>query len=96
MVRDYYKEEVQPVVEELLQTCKKPRVWLCPRLLTSGRIEVHPILKGIECTKTTVPELIKGRRVVRHFTENSMDCIIWENAGLELEDKKAWGTEDDQ
>ncbi len=72
-------EEKEMTVREYVKWkgCKK--IWLCPSLVSDGRISTDPILTGIECSDWGIPERIRNKKVRRHYVEEGFECIIWEN-----------------
>lgn len=81
-----------PTVAEHVKRCSYSKIWLCPSIVHTNRIDPGPLLKGIECSKSTIPEPLKDKLVRRRFAENNTECIIWENdneqALLDFEDKQ--------
>lgn len=68
-----------PTVEEYVNDKGCKRLWLCPSLVSNGKIGNPPYLSGLECSASTIPDQVKGKKVRRHFNENGVECIIWEN-----------------
>ena len=63
------------------------RLWLCPDIARWTRIDPHPVLKGIDCSVSTIPEIIKPRQVLKWFKEAGVDCIIWKSEKSDSEIK---------
>jgi len=66
-------------VEEVIESISSSKFWLCPSTVFKPRFNPSPIMGGLECTKTTVPEVLKSRRVKKSYSENGRYCIIWIN-----------------
>lgn len=67
------------------QGCSK--LWLCPDIARWTKIDPHPILKGIDCSASTIPETIKERQALKWFKEAGVDCIIWKSEKSDSEIK---------
>lgn len=68
-----------PTVAEVAAQSRQSKIWLCPRLVEDGRISRPALLQGYDCTRSTIPDEVKDKKVVRHFVESNTECIIWEN-----------------
>lgn len=68
-----------PTVLEYVKEHDYSRLWLCPSIVSNGKISNPPWMYGYECTQNTIPDEIKNKKVRRHYKENNVDCIIWEN-----------------
>ena len=68
-----------PTVEEYVKENGYTKLWLCPSAVSTGRIGIEPIFRGYECSASSIPEKIKTKKVRKHFRENGVHCIIWEN-----------------
>lgn len=55
------------------------KIWLCPHLVSNGKIGNPSTLTGFECTSSSIPEDIKQKRVWTHFREGGFECIVWYN-----------------
>lgn len=66
-------------VEEHVRRSGHHKLWLCPSLVSDGRINVNPLWQGIECTSNTIPDKIKSKLVRERFRDGGFECIIWEN-----------------
>lgn len=66
-------------LSEFVKGLHTQKLWLCPRLLRDAKLSQDPLLQGIECTPSTIPEELRDKHVTRHFREGKTDCIIWEN-----------------
>ena len=69
------------------------KVWVCPHLVSNGKISNPIIFSGIECTVSTIPEEIKGKKVKTHFRELNTECIVWyndEDVSYMDQDSKGW------
>lgn len=55
------------------------RLWLCPHAVSTGRLDISPIFRGLECSASTIPEELKNKKVWSRFKEDNMECIIWYN-----------------
>lgn len=65
-------------IQECAKQSRYSKMWLCPNLVTSGKLSIDPLLSGFECSPNTVPESLKDKEVVKHFAEDSITCVIWE------------------
>ena len=68
-----------PTVAEFVKCNRSTKVWLCPSLVSNGKISNPSYLSGIECTGTTIPDNLKDKKVRHSFKEEGFECIIWEN-----------------
>ena len=68
-------------VQDLLDETRHSKIWLCPDQSSHSAFRQHPLLQGLECAKSTVPEELKSKIVVKHFVEDHFLCIIWHNDG---------------
>ena len=68
-----------PTVGEYLKMHDYAKIWVCPHIVNSGSINIDPILKGIECTASTIPDPILSKKVWGHFNDGKFHCIIWYN-----------------
>lgn len=68
-----------PTVQDYIKQHRKDKIWLCPSIVSNSKLAVDPILRGIDCTPSTVPEEIRGKLVRRSYIEGGALCIIWEN-----------------
>ena len=66
-------------VEEYVKKNNLKKLWLCPNLVSGGKIVNPPIFSGYECAHFSIPEEIKSKLVTRHFKEDNTDCLIWKN-----------------
>lgn len=66
-------------VQEKADQTKYNKIWLCPHLVFTDKIDAGPLLTGIDCTKSTIPVELKDKNVTKSFVESSIQCIIWEN-----------------
>lgn len=66
-------------VQEFVNSSTKSKFWLCPNISASQAITTDSLYQGYECSKHTVPDKVKNKKVLKHFVEDKMDCIIWEN-----------------
>ena len=64
---------------EYLKQHKYSKIWLCPDIVSDGRIKRNPLWQGIDCTPSTIPEELKEKEVVRTFNDCGSHCIIWKN-----------------
>lgn len=55
------------------------KVWICPNAVSNGKIGNPDYLSGLECTVSTIPEVIRNKKVYRHFREDNYECIVWYN-----------------
>lgn len=67
------------VAEFVEKNVDRTKFWLCPNALFSGKINTDPVLAGYECTRTTIPQKVQDKEVVKHFGEEGVMCIIWEH-----------------
>ena len=70
---------IDATVEELVKERRYSKLWLCPSIVSTGKIDTDPLFQGFECSASNIPEFIKGKKVRKHFKENGLHCIIWEN-----------------
>lgn len=68
-------------VAEIVADSKYNKIWLCPHEVSAGTFETNPLLRGIECTRSTVPKKLRDKEVEKHFSEDNFQCIIWINDG---------------
>lgn len=68
-------------VSELVAQSSQHKVWLCPSISACQTFQTHPLIKGVECTKSTVPEKLKDMKIEKYFVEDGFLCIIWVNDG---------------
>ena len=68
-----------PTLGEYIKTHKYPKIWLCPSLVSDGRIKRNPLWDGIDCTPSTIPSELKDKKVRKTFNDCGTHCIIWEN-----------------
>lgn len=66
-------------VEEYAQIKGYTRLWLCPSILSNGKIGNPPYLGGLECSTSTIPAEVRNKKVEKVFKEGSLQCIIWHN-----------------
>lgn len=66
-------------VEELVKSKSQSKVWLCPDIASHSAFHLHPLLQGIDCNKTTIPEELKSMKVIKYFIEDHALCVIWHN-----------------
>lgn len=66
-------------VEELVSRSDHSKIWLCPSVVSNRTYATSTLLQGIDCSKSTIPEELKGKEVNKHFIEDDQLCIIWEN-----------------
>ena len=66
-------------VIEYVKEKQPSKVWLCPDTVYHPKFNPNPLLQGYECTKSTVPEKLRNKEMVKHFLENGFTCIIWKN-----------------
>ena len=66
-------------VEQHVKQKSCHRLWLCPSAVSTGRVDIDPIFRGLECSASTIPEPLKTKKVRTRFREANMECIIWEN-----------------
>lgn len=66
-------------VEECVKSTSLSKVWLCPHIVNDIRFNVDPLLRGVECTKSTVPVDLRTKEVRSTFKEAGALCIIWQN-----------------
>ena len=66
-------------VEECVKQSYLSKIWLCPNIVYNSKITPDPLLCGISCTKTTVPEELRQKEVASHRKEADTECIIWSN-----------------
>ena len=66
-------------VREILSKFDHSKIWLCPHEVSDSTFERNPLLKGIECTRTTVPKELLDKSVDKTFVESGFLCIIWRN-----------------
>lgn len=55
------------------------KVWLCPHLVSNGKIGNPEYLSGIECTASTIPDIVRPKKVKSTFREGGFECITWYN-----------------
>lgn len=67
-------------VQECILQSGKSKFWLCPSIVHNARFNAHPLLAGYECSKGTIPEEISDREVTKHYSENGVECIFWDNS----------------
>ena len=58
---------------------KLQKMWICPSLVSIGKIGLPPYLAGMDCSRNTIPEEVQNKKVIKVFTDNGTTCIIWEN-----------------
>ena len=68
-----------PTVQEYVEQKGCSKLWLCPSIVSNGKIGNPLYLSGLECSKNTIPDIIRNKKVRRHYQENGVECIIWEN-----------------
>ena len=68
-------------VMDLVAESEYSRIWLCPSIVSNRKYSDSELLQGIDCSKSTVPELLKQMNVKKHFVEDDQLCIIWDNDG---------------
>ena len=71
--------EVASTVLEHAKSKGCNRLWLCPHAVSTGRVDISSIFRGLECSTSTIPEELKNKKVWTHFKEDNMECIIWYN-----------------
>ena len=69
----------QFTVEEYVSKHNYAKLWLCPSLVSDGKISRNPLMQGLECTRTTIPNDIRNKKVRITFNDGGTCCIIWEN-----------------
>ena len=80
-------------VIELINNDTHHKIWLCPDHVSDNTFQTNTLLKGIECTRYTVPDKLQDKKIKKHFLEDNFLCIIWENDGS-LEREKLEAIED--
>jgi hypothetical protein len=55
------------------------KVWVCPHIVSNGKISNPIRFSGIECTATSIPDDVKPKKVKSHFRELGTECIVWYN-----------------
>lgn len=66
-------------VSELIKISTIDKIWLCPSVVHQPSFRTNTLLRGIECTKSTVPKKLLDMEVRKHFKEGGFLCIIWVN-----------------
>lgn len=66
-------------IREYLTKCFHKKVWVCPNIVNNSSISIDPLLTGVECTSSTVPEELLDKKVHVVFNDGDFHCIIWEN-----------------
>ena len=67
-------------VQEFVNQKRGKKLWLCPSIVNNIKFNPDPVLKGLECTESSIPEVLKDKYVRTYFNENGTLCIIWENS----------------
>lgn len=80
-----------PTVEEYVKEHDCSKVWVCPHLVSNGRIGNPTYLGGVECTSSTIPEPVKSKKVRKVFKQDGFLCIIWQN-----DEDPGWDSEIDK
>jgi len=68
--------------ETVIEHIKKShytKLWLCPSLVSDGRIGGDPLLRGIECTPSSVPKELYDKKVRTVYNDCGTHCIVWVN-----------------
>lgn len=73
-------------VIECAEQSKKTKIWLCPHEVKHPKFVPHPFLTGIECSKSTIPDGLKDKRVTKQYVDGGFQCIIWFNDLEEVDD----------
>lgn len=68
-----------PTVEEYVREHDSSKVWVCPHLVSNGKIGNPTYLGGVECTPSTIPEQVKPKKVRKVFKQGGFLCIVWQN-----------------
>lgn len=68
-----------PNVGDYVKQYDYNKIWVCPHIVNTGSINIDPILKGIECTSSTIPGPVLDKKVWKHFNDGKVHCIIWYN-----------------
>lgn len=68
-------------VSEVVSQQLNNKIWLCPSVVSCKTFRIHPLLKGIECTKSTVPQDLRNMKVEKYFSDCDFFCVIWINDG---------------
>ena len=71
--------ESAPTVQDYVKEHNFGKVWVCPHLVSNGRISNPGYMGGIECTASTIPEEVKLKKVRKAFKQADYACIIWQN-----------------
>ena len=66
-------------VQEYVNERSYSKIWVCPHIVSNGKIAYDPVLKGIECTPSTIPPAIRDKKVWSKFADGSTLCVIWYN-----------------
>ena len=77
MMRDL--ENALTVEQYIKQKGITGKVWVCPHLVSNGKIGNPDYLTGVECTTSSIPEIVKCKKVREHFREDNFECIVWQN-----------------
>ena len=75
-------------VEQLVKSSVVNKIWLCPHVVHKPSFSTNNLLKGIECTKSTVPKQLLDKEVRKEFKEGGFLCIIWYNDPANEEEMK--------
>jgi len=68
-------------VRQVVDSYALSKIWLCPDHVPVSPFKVIPLLRGLDCTNTTVPPELEEMRVTKVFFEDNTLCIIWKNDG---------------
>ena len=68
-------------VMETVNSYASTKIWLCPDHVPFSPFKNIPVLRGIDCTDTTIPEELKDMPVTKVFFEEGALCLIWKNDG---------------
>lgn len=68
-----------PTVQEYVKEHHYTKLWLCPSIVSNGKIGNPSWMSGYECSAGTIPPEIRDKKVRKHYKENNIVCIIWEN-----------------
>lgn len=75
-----YNRTEAPTVREYIKGLSKDKIWMCPELVHSPKFNQHPLLAGLECTRSTVPKILLDKKVIECFYEGGLNCIFWDNS----------------
>ena len=67
-------------VGEIIKSSTAAKIWLCPHVVHHPSFSTNNLLRGIECTKSTVPNELLDKEVRKQFKEGGFLCLIWYNS----------------